>query len=391
MGRLALVALLWVVLLAATAARAGAEAGWQTVMPEAPLAGTPGVHETRWLLVRPPGAASDRIQLHRYRGDGPARAALLYLPGAWMNGHAALRDPRYSLWLHLASRGIEVFALDYRTHFVAPDPGEHAFMRDWTLERFVDDARAAAALARRESGRSRLFVAGFSRGATLAFGVACSEPPRAVAGLVVLDGPFKRAAPEVFDFEAERAALIASGRLASDVAGGIGWPERHRLMAAAASDPEGPALAADFDSVGDQVARLLYDAWRPGGLADPVHGVSRVEVLARLLDGYDRYWPAIQNLEGRRIASQPDDPHTTLDDAWGELAVPVLYFGATGMGPEWILDGIWSVVRSGSPDVSLHVLEGWGHLDVLVGERARAEVFEPTSAWILDRSPAPGG
>lgn len=389
MGRRALVVVVVVVVLLWSASAHGADAGWQRVGAAAAVPGAPGVRETRFVLERSPGGPSDRIQLHRYRGEEPGRATLLYLPGTWMNGGAAVSDPDHDLWLYLASRGIEVFALDYRTHFVAPESDDHGYMADWTVERFVADAREAAFLARRESGRPRLFVAGFSRGVTFAFALACSEPASTVAGLVVLDGSFKRASPEDFDFDAERRALIESGAFANDVARGIGWETRHRLMSAAAADPTAPALAPGFENVGAQLASVLYDAWRPGALADPVNGVSRVEVLARLLDGYDRYWPAIQNLEGRRIASRADDPRTPLDDAWGELAVPILYFGATNMGPEWILDGVWSAVRSGSPDVSLNVLEGYGHLDVLVGERARDEVFEPTSAWILDRSRVP--
>ena len=49
---------------------------------------------------------------------------------------------------------------------------------------------------------------------------------------------------------------------------------------------------------------------------------------------------------------------------------------------EWILDGIFSVAKSGSPDVELHVLEGWGHLDVLVGERSAEQVQAPLARWL---------
>jgi len=38
-----------------------------------------------------------------------------------------------------------------------------------------------------------------------------------------------------------------------------------------------------------------------------------------------------------------------------------------------------------SKDVTLNVLERYGHLDIVVGEKARADVFEPTLAWILAR------
>lgn len=365
----------------------GPASAWELSRAEQPLGGESGVRETRWTLAREPGGSHERIQLHRYRGSATTRAVLLYLPGTNMNGHAAVTSEDHNLWLYLARRGVEVWALDYRTHFVPPDSSaeQHAFMAAWTLESFVEDARVAAAFARAESGFSSLFVAGFSRGVTLAYALVCVEPRDAVAGLVVLDGLFKRhSAGSAGD--AQRLPPPGKGPHSTDVARGIGWESRHRLMSAAASNPAAPSQDPAFESVGDQVSAILYGAWRPGGLADPVHGVSRVEVLARLLDGYDRYWPAIQNVEGRRLASRSDDPETPIDDAWGEFSLPILYFGATGMGPDWILDGIYSAVESGSEDVTLHVLEGYGHLDVLVAERAAAEVFEPTAAWLLERA-----
>ena len=367
----------------------GPASAWELSQVERPLGGASGVRETRWSLGREPGGSHDRIQVHRYRGSAPTRAVLLYLPGTNMNGHAAVTSENHNLWLFLARRGVEVWALDYRTHFVSPESSaeEHGFMAAWTLESFVEDARVAAAFARAESGFASLFVAGFSRGVTLAYALACVEPPGTVAGLVVLDGVFKNhAAQASSDAEARRAPRPGKGPHSTDVAGGIGWERRHQLMSAAASNPLAPSPDPAFERVGDQVSAILYGAWRPGGLADPVHGVSRVEVLARLLDGYDRYWPAIQNVEGRRLASRLDDPETPIDDAWGDLSLPILYFGATGMGPDWILDGIHSAVESGSEDVTLHVLEGYGHLDVLVGERAAAEVFEPTATWMLERA-----
>jgi hypothetical protein len=157
-------------------------------------------------------------------------------------------------------------------------------------------------------------------------------------------------------------------------------------MAAAAEAPDGPALDPRYATAGAQVADVLYNAWQPGALANPVEGLSKPQVLARLLAGYDRYYPAVQDVDGRAIADREDDPATPLDDLWGEMKAPILYFGATGMGTEWLLDGIHSAGASGSKDVTVNVLERYGHLDVLVGEYARRDVYEPVLAWILRRA-----
>jgi alpha-beta hydrolase superfamily lysophospholipase len=335
-------------------------------------------------MARPPGGTYDLIELHRYRGQGPARAALLYLPGTNMNGEVALSDEDHNLWLFLAARGVDVFALDYRTRFVPPSGIEDfSFMRGWDMRAFVDDARAAAEKARAESGQRRLFVAGFSRGVSLAYALALAEPRDAVAGIVALDGSFKSHAPKgQFDRAAALAKLEGTRAFASDVSGTRGWEWRARLMKGAAENPKGPALDAKYPTAGDELADILYSAWRPGGLANAKGGKSTPAVLGRLLGGYDRYYPAVQDVDGRAIADFADDPGTSVDDGWGTLKAPVLYFGATGMGVDWLLNGIASAGGAGSPDVTINVIEGYGHLDVVAGDGARRDVFEPLLAWI---------
>jgi pimeloyl-ACP methyl ester carboxylesterase len=345
------------------------------------------VSETRWTLVRPPGGPYDTIGLHRFRGKGAPSAAMLYLPGTNMNGAAALTDEDHNLWIFLARRGVEVYTLDYRTHSV-PATGtlEPGVMRGWDMAAFVGDIRAAAAKARAESGRPRLFVAGFSRGVSLAYAYAAVEP-EAAAGLVLLDGSFKSHAPkDAYDYVADTKKLETSGAWASDVSGRMGWEGRQKLMQAAAEDPAGPAGDPKFASIGEQLSEILFSAWRPGGLANAKGGLSKPQVLARLLLGYDRYYPAVQTLDGQSIADRADDPRTPIDDLWGEMKTPILNFTGTGMGGDWILNSIYSADKSGSQDVTLHVLERYGHLDVIVGERARAEVFEPALAWIASRA-----
>jgi pimeloyl-ACP methyl ester carboxylesterase len=368
----------------AAASASAADSSW-TAAAEAPLAGAADVRETRWETARPPGGTYDRIRVHRYRAAAPAKAAVLYLPGTNMNGQVALADEDHNLWVFLARRGVEVYALDYRTAF-PPSTGvsDLGFMADWTVDAFTEDIRAAAALARQESGRSKLFVSGFSRGAFFAYAYAGVEP-EAVAGLVILDGPFKNHAAAAFDRAAEMARVKASGSWGSDVAGSMGWDTRARLLGAAAANPSGAALDPKFTTVGDQVSDLLYNAWGPGGLTN-TKGQTKVQNVSRLLVGYDRWYPAVQNVEGRAIASVADDPGTKVDDNFGKWTVPVLFFGSTGMGADFLMNGIYSAAKSGSKDVTLNVLERYGHLDIVVGEKARADVFEPTLAWILERA-----
>jgi pimeloyl-ACP methyl ester carboxylesterase len=359
-------------------------AAWKVDQAERPLAAGSSVQETVWSTGRPPGGPFDKIAVHRYRAKGAPIATLLYLPGTNMNGIARLTDEAHNLWMYLANRGVEVFAIDYRTRFIPPDtpPAGLASLRAWGVDAFTADIAAAAALARKESGREKLFVAGFSRGVFLAYAYAGTEFEK-VAGLIVLDGPFKNHAPKgQFDAAAGLAKLESAGTWGTDVSGSLGWDNRQKLMDTVAANPDAPASDAKFKTIGDQLANVLQFAWRPGGLANPQGGMSRPPVLATLLGGYDRYYPAVQDLDGRSIADYDDDPKTPVDDKWGELKLPILLFASTGMGGDFLLNALYSADKSGSTDVTLNVLERYGHLDVLVGEHAQKDVYQPTIEWI---------
>lgn len=359
--------------------------------PGPSIAGATDVEHSTWSSPRAPGGPFDRIEVHRYRTKAAPLATLLYLPGTNMNGEVAVTDEDHNLWIFLARRGVEVFALDYRTRFASSstDAAALASMKTWTSEVFIDDVKAAAALARAESGRSQLYVAGFSRGVFLAYAYACTEPSL-VAGLIALDGQFKFHAPKnQYEPGADLAKLEESKAWAVDVSGRLGWEGRQKLMLATAENPLAPATDPKFKTLGEQLSNLLQFAWGPGALANPLGGQSRPEVLGRLLAGYDRYYPAIQDPEARRMADRDDDPKTSLDDLWGEMKMPLLYFGNARMPGDWLLNGIYSAQKSGSPDVTINVLEGYGHLDVLVSDHARREVFEPTLAWIKSRAARP--
>jgi alpha-beta hydrolase superfamily lysophospholipase len=387
---LRMAAALWVIALPAAPALADA-ASWQLEAAAHPVSIGAAVSETLWTTARPPGGGQDRIGLHLYRGTAPRIAALLYLPGTNMNGAAALTDENHNLWLFLAARGIDVFALDYRTHAVSPeaDAAALAVMRGWDTAAFLDDIKAASALAQRESRNASLFVAGFSRGGSMAYAYALTEP-EAVAGLIILDSAYKNPAPKPFDRAAAMEDLEAKGVWASDVGGRTGWAARQALMDAVVTDPDAPATDPKFKTVGEQLADKLQNAWGPGGLANPMGGVSSPRVLATLMRGYDRYYPAIQDVEGRSVSSQANDPATELDERWGTIAAPVLLFASTGMGGDWLVNAVHSAAASGSRDITYVVLERYGHMDVLVAERARQDVFEPALAWITARA-ATGG
>jgi pimeloyl-ACP methyl ester carboxylesterase len=356
--------------------------------PEArgPVAPGSTVEETVWRL-KVGDHAWDAIAVHCYSSATPSTATLVYLPGTNMNGAVALKDEAHNLWLYLAARGVRVCAMDYRTHTIPPETeiGTLTALKGWTSEAFAADVRDAVTMA--SKAEDKIFLAGFSRGGSLAYAFAAAHPDK-VAGLVILDGSFKSATPKPFDAAAALAEMEARGIWASDVGGRRGWTARQALMTAAAENPDGPALEPEFKTIGEQLIYVLQKAWGPGGLANPAGGISRPQVLATLMRDYDRYYPAIQDIEGKRMAALADDPATPLDDGWGEMTVPILAFTSTGMGADWQANIRHSAEASGSKDVTVQVLQNYGHLDVLVAEEAPRTVFQPVLDWVTARAGA---
>jgi len=337
------------------------------------LKGAAGIYEWHFVAERGP-SQFDRIGLHRIAG-GPAAPAhpgivMLYLPGTNMNGEVAVDDPRYSLPLYLAAHGVDVWAMDYRTHFVPPDtpPVKLAAMAGWTDRVFDGDIDAAAAFVSAQTHNEKLFVAGFSRGASYAYLFAALHPGR-VAGIAILDG-----------FIPHRpATALPSGRVADDVGGRhLTYDKRRALMEAVIRDPSGPAPLPKYKTAAENLEHVVYDAdglfGGHGGLANPQGGFSDSVVLARVLIGYDRWWPAVQDYDNPFDAS-----------ALARLRaskIPVIAFSSTNISARWSTMVSESAAATGSSDVTVRRLKGWGHLDVICGTHAQSEVYAPVLAWL---------
>jgi pimeloyl-ACP methyl ester carboxylesterase len=337
------------------------------------LKGAAGIYEWHFVAERGP-SQFDRIGLHRIAG-GPAAPAhpgivMLYLPGTNMNGEVAVDDPRYSLPLYLAAHGVDVWAVDYRTHFVPPDtpPAKLAAMAGWTDRVFDGDVDAAAAFVSAQTHNEKLFVAGFSRGASYAY-LFTALHPGSVAGIAILDG-----------FIPHRPATgPPAGSVADDVGGHhLTYDKRRALMEAVIRDPSGPAPLPKYKTAAENLEHVVYDAdglfGGHGGLANPQGGFSDSVVLARVLIGYDRWWPAVQDYDNPFDAS-----------ALARLRaskIPVIAFSSTNISARWPTMVSESAAATGSSDVIVRRLKGWGHLDVICGTHAQSEVYAPVLAWL---------
>jgi dienelactone hydrolase len=368
-SRLAAIVMVVGGLLAAPApARAVTAAGFQLAGGPRELTKVPGLYEWRYLDRIGP-TFYDKVALHRIaRGPRPPQhpaLVLLYLPGTNMNGEIAVENPRYSLPVYLAAHGVDVWTLDYRTHFIPGNVPADAIanvVARWTNEVFAADIQEAAAFVMTTSGAARIFVAGFSRGVEFAYLLAAMHPGE-VRGIIALDGFLPR--------HPSRAA--PADRVVDDIGGThLTYDKRHFLMQSVITNPDGPAPIPKYRTARENLEHVVYDAkdfGGHGGLANPQGGFSDPLILARVLIGYDRYWPAVQDYEN------PFTPDRLA--ALKASKIPVIAFSSTNIAPqwpEWVTDSAHS---TGSGQVTVLKFAGLGHLDVLCGTRSEQGVYAP--------------
>ena len=320
--------------------------------------------EDGWTCSRSSAGRFDRIGLHRLapcqNANGPI---VLYLPGMHMNGELPVVDPHGDVRVYLASAGVRSWSLDYRTHAVPPDasPADLELMRGWDSDMFVDDIAWAAVFVR-GADQGPFYLAAFSQGAAFAYRLAARDDVP-LAGLLVLDGAVAE------DRKVEK------GPPAIDVGGSrLPYAERARLLADVIADPGRPSPVVGFANAGSALANILYSApsfGGHGGLSNTRDGVSDVQAVARLLRGYDRWWPRAALASGGKL-----EPSRKLR---------VLAFASTNMGAAWMERVRASARAFGGADARVIELPGYGHLDVLVGRDAPVDVFHPALDWLLGR------
>ena len=365
-----LVALL--VFIATTAAASAAE--FKATGNPRELKGAPGIYE--WKFTAVVGKSPfDKIALHRLvKGPKPPEhpdAVVLYLPGTNMNGEVALDEPKYSFQVYLAEHGVDVWAMDYRTHFIpaATPEGDLAELAGWTNNLFESDIDAAAKFVSEKSGHGQLFIAGFSRGVEFAYLFAAKHYPERVAGIIALDGFIPN----------HPMRAVPAGHYADDIGGEhLTYDKRYKLMQMVIDNPDQAAPIPKYKTARDNLEHVVYDAGGffggKGGLANPQGGFSDPVVLAKLLITYDRYWPAVQDGEN------PFTPEVLA--SLKASKIPVIAFASTNFGAKWPAMAEASARSTGAPDPSFAKFDGWGHLDVLAGTKSESEVFAPTVAWI---------
>ncbi|MFX1322796.1 MAG: alpha/beta hydrolase [Promethearchaeota archaeon] len=387
---------------------------WTLVHDGRDVKAYPELREYVWETERPPYGPYDRIGLHRVVKEGINPLGVVFiLPGTWSTGEQLCSNPPDDEWtadedhsfaLFLANRGFDVYAIDYRTHFVPIyfNPDQLSFMAEWGWDAWIGDIKKAVELAKEVSGVRKLFIAGDSFGGSAAMNYASRYWQEDLKGILLRDGGTGAKYPSLVtnstNLPAMIAGMIATGNWYWEVGSSPGgifilkyadqYPDAPAINPYT-GDPLEPVInpytGLPWTNILEWAAFAIYYAWGPGVVSNIYGGKGDARVMLHIDATFDRYWPIRLGLESEAISDWDNCPYVTydFDDHYHEIDVPLLgftseLFGLAYWGPfiHWIAN----------PDFTGHYLWGYGHLDVYSGEYSKEEVSQPTYEWLISHS-----
>jgi len=305
------------------------------------------------------------LALHHYPGGG-RRHPVLCCHGLASNRLAFDVDATVSLARHLAARGYDVFLLELRGHGASQRPPRWG----WDFDHYVErDLPAAVDAVRAHTGAPKVHWVGHSMGGLLAYAHLARGGSRDFKSAVTLGSsldysaggsgfrrllPFRRLIqrlPQVPVHTLARASGRFVGRVTTPYERFNVWPGNTDARIWKRICDHG------FHPVSTPVMGQLASAMVPGGLT------SRSD--APYLDGLALSTAPVLALGGDRDAQCP--------------AVAVTRTAAQAR----------AAVRLFGPEHG--EAEHYGHFDLLIGKRARTEVFPHIDAWLErhDEPPQP--
>jgi len=320
-------------------------------------------------VARTPGGVP--LSLVRKRLPAPPRGAVVLVHGFAQNRYA-WHVPQRSLSDHLAAAGFDVYNLELRG--VGRSRALGAPAATTVRELVAEDLPAALEAVRRASGEDRPFLLGHSLGALVALAAAGRAPDR-VRGVVSLAG--------IYRFATRNALLRAVGGVATRLPLGAAPPQ-----ARVPTDAVGRALHAARALFDARVAeRLPLQAWAPGSMAEDV----LAEAVRRSFEPAS--WGVTRDLatlaSGRPLRDADGEP---LLAPWErQHEVPLLVVAGADdvlVSPE---DAKAAWERAATPDRTYLTPRrepgepGWGHMDLLLGDRAPQRVWPRLTEWLAAR------
>jgi hypothetical protein len=378
----------------------------------------PGIVHYSAILQTGPGPF-DRIRIHRVvKERRPGRAAndtsrIFLIHGDWKDFvgcflpavHSPSTSPDFGFAVYLASRNVDVWGLDQAWTLVPEETTDFGFMAGWGLQRQVDDARTALAVARWTrlllgDGHDRFNLLGYSSGgmtgyALLDFETQLPRSDRHVQGFIAGDIPYKSLDGDFRDafcaFENYYRSFYDQGIYQEDAL----FRPMGRL---ARNDPDGASpILPGFTNL---QAALFLGAGPLFG-ATPIHYIAgefdengmptglqyiRTEAWLDFMESGVPYEPWRFEIDYSEVLCGVTE--SPFDDHLAEIAVPVFNWGAAGGFAPYGAD---TLALLGSRDttslvIGLHppeeILLEFAHIDLFLGVDAPTIAWAPIADWL---------
>jgi polyhydroxyalkanoate synthase len=309
------------------------------------------------------------LALERLRFGKAARyrVPVILSHGFFVNNLFLNLDEEHSLGRYLAREGFDVWNLSLRGIGRSLDPLKGGPKR-WTLDDMIDkDLSAVIGYVRQESKSARVSWVGYELGGLLAYGYLVKKGGLGLGALVAI------AAPATFH-HAEQAPIKKLLKL-----------EESPLLKKAFLNLNGPFLGRTLIPLVPAIERLFYN---PENIAEEIKAKWLEETLAAINPGVlDHLLRMIK--QGEFVSA---DGSFSYRRNLGKIQIPLLLVGGE-KDPLAPPESMRLIHRAGkSATRTLRIFGprskdslGYGHVDLILGKKAREEVFPVIARWLKQR------
>ena len=404
--------------------KADAKSDWTLVTNGRALKAYPTLQEYIWQknANMAPNGPYDKIGLHRLiKADVTPKGVIVMLPGTYGSGEMLTSNPTTDNWtltenesqaIYWANRNYDVYAMDYRTHFV-PDnlnplppasinSTQLSFMANWGWDQWMSDINEVVNKAKIVSSSPVVFLAGMSFGGRATMNYATIYPQN-LRGIILLDGgnaSANTAPTNQYNLTAalaqENAAqtwfylnpnlpgstpLSPSFKYLGQYAlANPGAPNINPFTNTPFGFPVNPLTGKPFANITDSFGFLFQYA----GMTNITGGNMNTTTLVRFFATMDMFWPDRINLEYNAYMGWNNCPYVTkdFDDNFKNVNIPLIGFTSQNYG----LPKGGPIGNIANADVTRTLLKGYGHIDVFEGIYSSRDISEPVYQWLLNHT-----
>lgn len=358
-----------------------------------------------------PNGQYDKIGLHRLVKTGATPKGVVFiLAGIYGNGEQLVSNPpesnynaieNFSQPIYWANRGFDVYAMDFRTHFIPItfNASQLSFMADWGFDQYISDIKEAVDKAKELSGAKKIFIAGESLGGQFAMYYASKYWQQDLRGIILLDSTDNTIqAPNATNsynltaainyIKAARSWSIENPYKGTPVPSGMIFVYQYAYQ-----NPGAPAQYPNGTLLQPTINPLTNSTW--ANITEWIAYSLNTDKTSNIYGGYgditanipymaagDRYYPVRLSIEATAIKNWTNCPYVTydFDDHFKEINVPLLGFRSELLGIPTYGNYTNGMATS---DFTQIVLPKYGHRDVWLGTYSARDVSEPVYQWMV--------